>query len=355
MVVNKKDKSRSKQMKFYLSVFGGGTSTEMVVFNEEFKVLSRGRGNGVNYHYEPYQNVMKSLSDAIVQCTLDLFRYGFEGKFAGVYGTLLTPIPLIEIQSCIDTIGYTVEKYVLDTEPYCYLISSSLSDKGAIAISGTGSLAAYYGSATDYITTGGFGIPYGDDGSSTWIGIQGLNAVTRAAMGWGERTILFDLLSEEGSCLYHRISEEEKKFDEKRYMYVDFSRKVIHGASLGDNVCITILKEAGEIMGRQILSAIYMYKKGIRGMGYKDYFPQQGLLETDCEDFGPEHVYACGKTWTDNPIMFCAFESYIHTKQPSIICEHAKYGSAYAGLILYAMENNMVSKAESALSSAIIQ
>lgn len=339
-------------MKFYLSVFGGGTSTEMVVFNEDCEVLSSGIGNGVNLHYEPYQNVMKSLSDAIVQCTLGLFKYGFEGKFEGVYGSLLTPIPIVEIKDCIETIGYTVEKYVIDKEPYCYLISASLSNKGAIAISGTGSLAAYYGSANEYITTGGFGIPYGDDGSSTWIGIQGLNAVTKAAMGWGEKTILFDLLSEDGSSLYNRICEEEKKFNEKRYMYVSFSRKVIHGASLGDNVCINILKEAGVMMGMQILSAIFMYKKGLRGMGYKDYFPQQGLLETDYEDFGPEYVYACGKTWIDNPIMYSSFENYIHTKQPSIICKHAKYSSAYAGLILYAMENNIINKAERALSAA---
>lgn len=208
-------------------------------------------------------------------------------------------------------------------------------------------IVGYFRSPEEFICVGGYGIPVGDEGSSSWIGIKGLNAVTRAANGWGEKTILSEMLYENidkndrrsvHDMIFH---SNEALCENKRYFYVSFSKKVVYGAKLSDKVCIDILKEAAQLMGMQTLASVAMFHKGFRGYNRHMYYPEQGLLEVSNEMFPEKCIYMCGRTWENNPIMQNAFEEYINSRIPFVKCVQAEYRAVYAGPILYSMENNM--------------
>lgn len=127
-------------MKFFLSVLGGGSRTEILCFNEECKILSIGRSGGANNLYDSYQNVMGNISDALAECVQKLYNYGFKGELETVYGSVITTDGVSDIKKCIDSVGFSVKKYVQITEPYSYLLGASYSDRGCFAVSGTWSL-----------------------------------------------------------------------------------------------------------------------------------------------------------------------------------------------------------------------
>lgn len=333
---------------FYLSVHGGGSKIEILAFNEKCEILGRGCSGGINNYFEPYQSILQHISEAIVQCVLSLYSYGFTGQFECAYCCLVGRPS--DLQECFLQVGYEIKEYVLLPEQYCYLLAGSLSETGCVALSGTGSCTAYYNGRDDFLVTGGYGTPIGDDGSSTYIGIRGINMVTRAIGGWGEKTILYDFLCES-------LGRSEDRVDtvrlvqilypegtlNRRPIYTAFSRQVVRAASCGDQVAISVLTEAGELMARQMLSAYRLYQMGARGIQNLIYIymqaREQGLVDLcfDRAQSAPD-IYACGSTWSGNPVMYRAFTAYVKQYLPDARCIAAERTAVYGGLVYFAIE-----------------
>lgn len=179
---------------FYLSIHGGNSNFDVIAFNEKCEILGRGHSSGFDNCFEPQQTVLRHISEAVVECVVDLYSYGFNGRFECAYCCMVDRRNLLK--ECFLQIGYDVGEYVLLSEAYSYLLAGSLTETGCVALSSTGSCAAFCNGRNDCLITGGYGIPVGDEGSSAYIGIRGINMVTRSIGGWGEKTVLYDFLCE---------------------------------------------------------------------------------------------------------------------------------------------------------------
>ncbi len=69
--------------------------------------------------------------------------------------------------------------------------------KGIALIAGTGSICFGKNGAGEYARSGGWGHLIGDEGSGYALGRDALAAVARAWDGWGEKTLLSQLLAEQ--------------------------------------------------------------------------------------------------------------------------------------------------------------
>ena len=83
---------------------------------------------------------------------------------------------------------------VLSSDHEIALTGAHGERRGVLVLSGTGSLACGANSAGDYVKVGGWGYLLGDEGSGYWLGMEGLQAVVRAADGRDTPTGLTDAL-----------------------------------------------------------------------------------------------------------------------------------------------------------------
>ena len=349
---------------FYLSIHGGNSNFDVIAFNENCEILGRGHRSGIDNCFEPQQTVLRHISEAVIECVVDLYSLGFSGRFECVYYCMVAKSNLLK--ECFLQIGYDIGEYIFLEEPFCYLLAGGLTETGGVALASTGSCAAFCSGRNDLLITGGYGIPVGDEGSSAYIGIRGINMVTRAIGGWGEKTILYDFLCESlGNNTAHvdtvrllQLLYPENNYA-RRLIYVKFAQQVVRAAGCGDAVAVSILEEAGELMARQTLCAYRLYLSGARGtqndicMNHRGR--EQGIVDLsfDRSAHGNQTpgVYVCGSTWKNNPIMLNAFQSFVSRCLPEARCIETKRAAVYGGFVCFLLETY----GNSALKEAAVQ
>lgn len=293
-------------MKYYLSIDGGGSKLQTILFDEEFRILGKGLGGGINTTQSSRESVLEHIHEAIVS-TFAKFK---PDRIACLYSVFLGAFPDF-VKELKETLP--VDEIINLGEPVGCKIAASLHKNGMLALSGTGSDVFIFDDDL-HQSLGGWGPILGDPGSGCWIGMQSLQAMSRAEEGWGPDTILREIVKEKWQLgrLYEAVSVVHHSKDPLRKA-AEVTRMTAEAARRGDEVCLKILEEAGQLMGRQMVQLI----------------KKVGLPEDKYQE-----VTYIGGSWKTHPIMKESFEKTLKAFRPSLIVKEPLFEPVMLGPVL---------------------
>ncbi len=299
-----------------VSVDGGGTKINVVVFDERHELLGFGHGGGVNRRYDTKENVCSNIANAMEKAMLNIKSKTIDNMYCAMvagYDFFL---------ETMSNLGYSIIRFVPMPEGYAYLLAGGLVQAGFVAMSGTGSSVVYCNGKDNYYRYGGYGIMIGDEGSGAWIGTRGINAALRCIIGWGVETTLVDRL-------YEYLDADRDVKDLLPYLYphnvctrtlfANFARVVGEEADKNDPVAMEIVREAGRLMALQTVAAVGNHAK-------------------DAESIG---IYACGGAWKCSGLMYDSFKEHVYSAYPYARCHRGKFEPVLGGVIQSMIENDI--------------
>ena len=198
-------------MKYYLGVDGGGTKIDLILFDENYNLVSEGIGGGVTTSYIELSVVRENMMDA-VRNLMKPFN-GERIKVEQAFGVLIGPADCLN--ECLAT-AMDVPPFESRDEGYMYLMAGGLTDKGGCALIGTGDGAVYINGRNDIYHCGGLLRVYGL--ALPGSGEQGGGMETLESAGPG-RTDDSSLLPEDFLLLYGPAV-----FDDRIYHQVSHSQ-----------------------------------------------------------------------------------------------------------------------------------
>lgn len=220
---------------------GGGTSTKIVVCDHEGRIVTGFAGGSIN-HYgvgsdkarETYRSIREGLierlgrlPDAVYIGCSALDRRATDEEAREITGGAFELCPL-----------------VVHSDVWIALLGFTLGQRGAILISGTGSMACGVDKDGTYRTAGGWGQTLGDEGSGYHLGLMGIQAALRGNDGvtvptrlTGRLIRFFGLteISEIIDLFYNPPIEKSR--------IASFATEVERVALGGDEVAMQILEE----------------------------------------------------------------------------------------------------------------
>lgn len=183
--------------KIYLSVDGGGTKTEFCIYDVEADKYFTEIYTGSNYKYETGDEEIKyTLSE---QCVEAIEKHGYNvsdvaGAVFGMSG-IDSEKDLEYYRDIVKNTGIPMERIIIcnDCE---YGLRGNTEKDGMAVLVGTGSIV--YGICEGHVhRTAGWGPPYSDLGSGTWMGAEVLKeAILRLDEGADESDPIVGLVSE---------------------------------------------------------------------------------------------------------------------------------------------------------------
>ena len=278
-------------MEFILSIDGGGTKLRAVLFDDEYQLLGQGISGGVNIN----QTTLEDSRANVVDCLSQVFNGKPKMHIDRLYIVFVGPVEILyEELAKYATVGEIISL----GEAKAGLLAGAMYEEGILALAGTGSDVFYVRKEPGLNSVvGAWGPILGDQGSGTWIGQKALQAVVAAIEGWGEQTMLNDLISQEWKL--------KKKFDMVHIIHrspapfrvvASVTPLVGKAAYAGDSVALQILRDAGLFMA----------------------------IQTDClirrQNIQEEYrkVVCCGGAWKTHPSMFTTFCEKLQELYPGI-------------------------------------
>jgi N-acetylglucosamine kinase-like BadF-type ATPase len=287
-----------------LAVDGGGTKLSAVLFDEEFRLLGRGMSGGVNINHTTIENSRAN----VVDCLSQVFGGQPPAHIDKLYVVFIGPVKLLyEELEKTTTLGEIIGL----NESNAGLLAGAMLEEGILALAGTGSDIFYVRKERELNSVvGAWGPILGDQGSGTWIGHKALRAVVAAINGWGEPTMMHELIRREWKL--------EKDWDMVNIVHrsvapfrtvASVTPIVGEAARAGDAVALKILREAGQIMAVQADCLIR----------------RQGIPEEY------RRVVCCGGAWKTHESMFAAFRERLQELYPGIQVDKPWFEHVMAG------------------------
>ena len=173
--------------KYYIAADGGGSKLQVVLYDENLRVIRAGRVAGVNTLYKPAEMVRDNI-----ECMMTDLLNDFNGKLVAAD---LCMMGAHEVMTEILNQYGVSEGIHFHSEPLVGL-AACLRSEGAVALSGTGSDAFFVkdGKCLNYV--GGWGPLLGDEGSGYDIGLNTIKAAIYSYDGRKEKSLLYDLVME---------------------------------------------------------------------------------------------------------------------------------------------------------------
>lgn len=273
----------------YLSFDGGGSKLNAMLFDDEMNLLATAKSGGVNTTQGSWQDCLHNVNT----CVQTLFENGAPERIKALYHIYIGPVQML--YTALEQ--YTkVEKICPLSEAQGGVLAGRASTSGIVAISGTGgTIGVVDGDTSDAI--GGWGPMLGDQGSGAWIGQMAARAAVEYINGWGEKTLLTELIMEDWQCsepwdMVKKVHESSAPFR----TVATLTRTVGRAVRLGDAVAIRILDEAARYMAIQTQAAL--------------------------ERFHPEgdgrNVVLCGGAWKTHPMFPQKYRTYMHERYPDV-------------------------------------
>lgn len=302
-------------MQYFLTVDGGGTKINALLFDEDLNILGMGSGTGVNGSFATISHIHSSISDCLHSCIKEHKGITIEK----LYITLIGPFPVFmeELNKlCL------CKEVIKIKEAESGLLAGALLKNGISALSGTGA-AVRYVNDEDYMSVGGWGGLLGDQGSGFRIGFDGLQAAVKAWMGWGTPTLLVDGFLElwEIDDL-HKLLPIVYKSTSYQQQVAKASRVVSWAAKKGDDIAKNIYKQAAQDMAAQTMCLIEKCKK---------------LYTIPHEN---KNIVMWGGAWKGSSEMSEIYINTVNRELPDYTITKAIFESVMAGVVYHCMENN---------------
>ena len=241
-----------------MALDSGKTRTSAVAIDEGFNVLCRaeGRGGGLIYSNDVIKDALvttinrclRSMGvsadsvDLIVVSWADLDTETYWVKASGIIGEVAGEL------------GLPGNRLMFDHDAIAAYYAITLGEPGVAVIAGTGAIALGMNRRGERARSSGWGWLIGDEGSAGWIALRALNAASRAYDGKGPWTSLVNRLAS-----YFGVSNLlnilDKVYSEPpRLIIAELTRPVSEEAERGDEVSVSILREAGRELALDAVS-----------------------------------------------------------------------------------------------------
>lgn len=269
----------------YLSIDGGGTKLNAIWYNENMHLLGCARAKGINSTITPKAECQRQMR----ACFDQLFQNHPPREIETMYVTFGNGK---EFAECLPE-GISLKQICNIGEARGGLLAGRGRATGYLILSGTGSDALYVGeSKSDYV--GGLGQILGDEGSGVWMARQAVQGAVRHASGWGEETMLTEMLKT-------RLNLPKFPTDMVQYLYsspAPFQQMgsllpmVGEAAKAGDKLCHEVFLRGAYMLSRQSIALIKRH-----------------------EDFD-NVIITCGGAWKAYQPMFDAYAAYMQEAYP---------------------------------------
>jgi len=268
----------------FLTVDGGGSKINAILYDENMNVLRRARSGGINL----VQNTPESCRQHFCEC--------LDGVLEGVSELDSVEAVIAGDRSMFDEeLKKRVRIGSLEylSEPVAGLMAASCMDTGFLALSGTGSDVFYIKEGKLTAAVGGWGPVLGDQGSGVWIGLQAIRTVSKAHNGWEQKTLLLDMVEQYFQDKYGKRMIEAVLQSQAPYSVAAQLVPVVGKAAReGDELAQQIFRNAGLAMGKQMevvmhrMSDVEDKSVYLCGGAWKAYEEQK----TVCEQYLKDHV-----------------------------------------------------------------
>ncbi len=300
-----------------ISVDGGGSKLNAMMFDENMNLLGRGLAGGVNLT----QTSLEDCRANVCSCLDQLFAGGVPECVDILYITFVGPAKVFTDELEKRT---KVGKVVGNGESTAAILAGNLTMTGVVALSGTGADIFWLGE-NEHKVVGAWGPILGDQGSGTWIGQQAVREVVKYLNGWGRETILLDLIMKEWELtepwgMVGKIHRAPAPFRQ----VASLTRVVGKAVEMGDAVAIDILKEAAHLLAVQTDS---LFKKA-------------NLSEDQM------HVTLCGGAWKTHPMMFEEYKKELKAMYPAATARRPMFEHVGAGPARYLLEEKGMERAQ---------
>ncbi|ALM74484.1 BadF/BadG/BcrA/BcrD ATPase family protein [Thermococcus barophilus] len=270
----------------FLGIDCGGTKTRAVAIDENKNVVGEGKGGPGNPNSSPIEVVEESIKTAVFQAVSRSDTEKIRAVCISAAGTLGGNSKLFE--KIIEKILPNARIIVKGDYEVAYIACFNFKP-GIVFIAGTGSIAYGMNEEGESVRVGGWGHLVGDEGSSYWVGREGIVKALRAYDGRENRTLLtayvleyFNAHTPDGIIRAIYSSKNPKT------LIGGFAPYVIKAAKEGDKTAYFILKDAS----REIATA---YRAAAERLGFKDvrgklaitgglYFGAKDILKPMIED-----------------------------------------------------------------------
>jgi N-acetylglucosamine kinase-like BadF-type ATPase len=253
------DLSRAKRLHTQNSVVGvdgGGSKTEAVIMDSDFRVIGEGRSGPSNPLRIGIAGAATAVREAIDSaCAMaKLRRTDLVAAQIGLAGTrrrelrermreTLTRLEMGEIE--------------VVTDAHIALYGATDGAPGLVVIAGTGSVCCGINARGKRFCAGGWGPIAGDEGSGAWLSRRALRAIACASDGRGPETALTEL-----ACAYFHCTSAD---DLNTAIYAPtitnerlagFGRDVVNAAKDKDPVALQIVADGGTELGLAAVAVI---------------------------------------------------------------------------------------------------
>ena len=293
------------QIRLYLGVDGGQSSTTALIADDAGRIIGQGRGGPCNHVASPerrakFLRVMGGcLDEACRSAGLDRNTVSFAGACFGFSGG-----PEDKELCSKELVSSARYKFTHDAE--IALTGATAGDAGIIVIAGTGSMAFGRNSAGATARAGGWGYIFGDEGGAFDLTRRALRAALQLEEGWGRRTVLLAALLDasgapDANTLLHRFYNEAPRSE-----IASLAKVVTEAADQGDEVAREIVHRAARKLAwfvqgvhRQLFAAResvpVAYTGGVfRSALLRDGFTVEVLESTGCRAVPPRFGSAAG-------------------------------------------------------------
>ncbi|MCL2494880.1 MAG: hypothetical protein FWE98_04395 [Oscillospiraceae bacterium] len=191
-------------MHYFLGIDGGGSDTRAVLTGARGEAVAFAGAGSLNYRSVGLDNARRSL-----QSIMEQFNFPVHAAFIG-NAALSVPAPEEELRALCGGI-LEPEYLAMDSDLFIALEAMDVQGPCAVAIAGTGSMAAgRAGEAGHILTMGGWGWLLGDEGSGFHVAWEGIRAGLRGLESSGPQTALSEAL-----CRHYgvRLTSPEELID----------------------------------------------------------------------------------------------------------------------------------------------
>jgi N-acetylglucosamine kinase-like BadF-type ATPase len=249
--------NRDAHKTYFLGIDGGGTKTQAIITDANFKIIGEGKSGASNPHRvgfkEAVANILLATDKALKDAGLELTD--ITAACAGIAG-VSHPIHYHTMKDALDR-SLDLERFELVTDARVALTGALDGNPGVIVIAGTGSIALGVNEDGKDARSGGWGPTFSDEGSGYDIARQALKAVAASFDGRSSATLLTKMVCKElgiekPSDLPGVIYSE----DAKPAQIASLAKLVSEAAQQGDEVAQEILEQAGRELGQLAVAVI---------------------------------------------------------------------------------------------------
>jgi len=269
-------------MSLNLAVDSGGTKVRAVLYDEFFNPIKECVVGSMRPESTFAPLVEKHIDELIDKLEI-------KGK------TISTLVGIYE-DSLYDSLRSvtTIENAILIEEDKLGLFSAEISGDGYLVIDGTGS-TCFCNLHGEVKRAGGYGSLIADEGSGYWIAREAFLAAIQDEERRGKKTLLRELIAQkQGKRIEEFPSAVLSIYDQmdiNPITYIaSFAPLVTQAANAHDEIAISILRNAGRLLGEQLAS----------------------LVRKGCPRNLP--IALCGNVWKSHEILFSEFCNVIRAE-----------------------------------------